>query len=99
MGMGGDWKEMFQAACDGDLELLRFHVDNGVDVNYVHPEYLSTPLVACILAGQPDAALFLLDRGASPTAMSELDGLTPLQAAEGAHVTSVSERLRRLGAT
>lgn len=95
--MGGDWKEMFQASCDGDIELLRFHVGNGVDVNYVHPEYLSTPLVACILAGRADSALFLLDSGADPAALSELDGLTPLQAAHSIGLTPVLERLDAMG--
>ena len=95
--MGGDWKEMFQAACAGDIELLRFHVCNGVDVNYVHPEYLSTPLVACVLAGQVDSALYLLDSGADPSALSELDGLTPLQAADTIGLTPVLERLDAMG--
>lgn len=95
--MGGDWKEMFQAACDGDMELLRFHVSNGVDVNYIHPEYLSTPLVACILAGQEDAAHFLLDRGADATRFSELDGMTPIEAARSCAMDSVCVRLERLG--
>jgi len=33
---GGDWKDMFAAACRGDVELVRFHVQAGVDVNYAH---------------------------------------------------------------
>ena len=36
---GGDWKDMFAAACRGDVELVRFHVEAGVDVNYAHPEF------------------------------------------------------------
>ena len=78
---GGNWKEMFNAACDGDLELVSYHVGRGVDVNYAHPEFLATPLVACILAGREAVALFLLDSGANPHLRSEFDGLTPVQAA------------------
>ena len=93
----GNWKEMFQAACDGDVALVQFHVDMGVDVNYAHPEFQETALVACILAHQTDVALFLLDRGADPRLVSEADGLTPMQAAKRAGLTAVIERLRELG--
>lgn len=42
---GGDWKELFNAGCEGDLALVEYHVKCGVDVNDAHPEFLSTPLV------------------------------------------------------
>ncbi len=95
---GGDWKELFQAACDGHIELLRYHVRNGVDVNYAHPEYLSTPLVGCILAQQAEAAMLLLDHGADPLLLSEFDALTPVQAARQAGLPEVEARLRAMGA-
>lgn len=78
---GGNWKELYQAARGGDLELVRYHVQMGVDVNYAHPEFLSTPLVAAILAGQQEVAQYLLDNGADPHLMSEFDEVTPVQAA------------------
>jgi ankyrin repeat protein len=78
---GGNWKELYYAARDGDLELVRFHVQMGVDVNYAHPEFLSTPLVAAILAGHQEIAQYLIDTGAQPDLLSELDGVTPLEAA------------------
>lgn len=93
---GGDWKEMFQAACDGDLGLVEHHVKAGVDINYAHPEFRSTPLVACILAGKAEVAHFLLDHGANPSMLSEFDGLTPLQAALQVKLSSVAARLRAL---
>ena len=95
---GGNWKELFHAACEGDMELVRYHVRNGVDLNYAHPEFLATPLVACILAGQEEAALFLLDSGANPHLLSEFDGLTPLQAASQQGLQRVEQRLRDMGA-
>jgi hypothetical protein len=33
----GDWKDMFLAACDGDVELVRCYVEKGVDVDYTPP--------------------------------------------------------------
>lgn len=93
---GGNWKEMFQAACDGDRELVEFHLRTGVDVNYAHPEFMSTPLVACILAGQSDMALLLLDHGADPTLHSLFDGMTPLEAAAAQRMPDVEARLQEL---
>lgn len=94
---GGDWKEMYQAGCEGDLALVEYHVRAGVDVNYAHPEFLSTPLVAAILAGQAEVALFLLAHGAIPDLPSEFDAATPMQAARRAGLTAVEERLSELG--
>jgi ankyrin repeat protein len=95
---GGNWKEMFDAACEGDLQLLAYHVDSGIDVNYAHPEYLATPLVACILARREAAALYLLSHGADPHLLSESDGCTPAQAAQQAGLVTVQRRLHELGA-
>lgn len=95
---GGNWKEMFNAACAGDLELVRYHVQAGTDVNYAHPEFLSTPLVASILARQEAVALYLLAQGANPHLHSEFDGLTPQQAAQRVGLGAVVQRLQALGA-
>ncbi len=95
---GGNWKEMFAAACEGDLELVAYHVRNGVDINYAHPEFLSTPLVACILAKQEAIALFLLERGANPLLFSEVDGVRPIQAAVQVGLKNVEDKLLELGA-
>ena len=95
---GGDWKELFFAACDGDLDLVRYHTRNGVDLDYAHPEFFGTPLVACILAKQEEIALFLLESGADPHLLSEFDGVTPLQAVRRAGLPAVERRLISLGA-
>jgi ankyrin repeat protein len=95
---GGNWKEMFNAACEGEIALVEYHVKAGVDVNYAHPEFLSTPLVAAILAKQERVALFLLANGANPHLPSEFDGLTPVQAARKSALPVVEARLLELGA-
>jgi uncharacterized protein len=95
---GGNWKEMFAAACEGDVELVAYYVKNGVDINYAHPEFLSTPLVASILARQETIALFLLSQGANPLLFSEFDGLRPIQAAVQVGLKNVEARLLELGA-
>jgi ankyrin repeat protein len=94
---GGNWKELFNAGCEGDLALVEYHVKAGVDINYAHPEFLSTPLVAAILAGQEEVALYLLAHGAMPNLPSEFDGVTPMQAARKAGLRVVEDRLCALG--
>ena len=78
---GGNWKEMYLAAERGDLELVAYHVQMGVDVDYAHPEFMSTALVASILGGHKEVAQYLVDNGASPDLVSEFDGITPVEAA------------------
>jgi uncharacterized protein len=95
---GGNWKEMFNAACEGDLALVEYHVKAGVDLNYAHPEFLATPLVASILAGQQAVAMLLLENGANPHLLSEFDGVTPVQAARRVGLAEVEARLIALGA-
>ncbi|MCP5272787.1 MAG: ankyrin repeat domain-containing protein [Burkholderiaceae bacterium] len=99
MSSGGNWKELFNAAVAGDLDLVRYHVQHGVDIDYAHPEFLSTPLVACILAGQEAAAHLLLDSGAQVDLASEFDGMNPLQAARHAGLAGLEARLQAMGAT
>lgn len=92
---GGDWKDLYAAASAGDLELVRFHLRGGIDPSYVHPEYQCTVLVAAIVNGHEDVALALLDAGADPDQLSELDDLTPAQAARRHRLRRVEERLSR----
>lgn len=93
----GNWKELFDAACAGDLDLVRYHLGAGVDVNYIHPEYSGTVLVAALLSRQEAVAHSLLDHGAQPDQFSALDGLRPLQAARQAGLVTVVQRLSDLG--
>ena len=95
---GGNWKEMFAAAEEGDLGLVKYHVSRGVDINYAHPEFLSTPLVAALLARQEQVASFLLDAGANPSLHSEFDDMTPVQAARRVGLSLLEAKLIRLGA-
>lgn len=72
---------MFYAAEAGDLSLLRYHLVAQVDPNSQHPEYMCSPLVACILAGQYDAAALFLQYGAAPQLRSEGEAMTRLRTA------------------
>lgn len=92
---GGDWKDLYAAASSGDVELVRFHLRGGVDPSHVHPEYQCTVLVAAIVNGHEDVAHVLLDAGADPEQLSELDDLTPAQAARRHRMARLEDRLSR----
>ncbi|QKO20917.1 ankyrin repeat domain-containing protein [Rhodoferax sp. BAB1] len=94
----GDWKQLYAAAQSGDLLLVRYHISAGVNPNYQHPEVLCTPLVASLIQGHDDVALYLLEQGADPQLRSEFDDLTPLQAARQYGRVALLPRLLALGA-
>lgn len=94
----GDWKDLYQAALVGDLALVQYHIGEGVNPNYQHPEILCTPLVASLIHGHREIARYLLAHGADPSLVSEFDGLTPLQAARKHGREEFVELLCGLGA-
>lgn len=95
----GDWKDLYDAAVQGDLVRVRYQLGAGVDPNYQHPEVQCTPLVASLVHGHDAVAQALLALGADPLLRSEFDGLTPLQAARLHGRTELEALLRARGAT
>ncbi|WII72358.1 ankyrin repeat domain-containing protein [Bdellovibrio sp. 22V] len=93
----GDWKELYSAALSGNMELVRYHIENDVNPNYQHPEILATPLVAAITAGHTDIALYLLENKADPRLQSFFDEMTPLEAAIKYKNEVVLAHLQKLG--
>lgn len=80
--MGGDWKEMFHAAQRGDLELVKYHIKSGIDLNYQHPEYLTSVLIEAAGLGQTEVVKYLLEQGADARAKAVMGGETALDAAK-----------------
>jgi len=63
----GDWKDMFLGVQNNDLELVQYYIRIGVDINYQHPEFMTSPLLEIILYFRPEMTTMLLQNGASPT--------------------------------
>ncbi|MFM2400252.1 MAG: hypothetical protein RL341_2409 [Pseudomonadota bacterium] len=79
---GGDWKRLYQAVDAGDFVLVRYYMKEGMDPNFQHAEVLRTLLVTSLINGTSDITHYLLAHGADPNLVSELDNLSPLQAAK-----------------
>ncbi|MFK7907083.1 MAG: SDR family NAD(P)-dependent oxidoreductase [Chitinophagales bacterium] len=82
MPSGGNWKEMVHACETGDIALVKYHLQTGIDPNYQHPEFLTSPLIESLRFGQTAIAKLLLENGANPSAVEGFDGDTPLSLAK-----------------
>lgn len=78
MAAGGNWKEMFHAAEQGDVELVHYHLKMGVDPNYQHPEYMTAALLEAIRKGHLEIAELLLQNGAKPDIVKDFGTETPM---------------------
>ena len=78
---GGNWKDLFKAAAEGNEELVGYHLRMGVDPNYQHPEYFSAPLFEAIRFGQTKVVALLLKSGALPNVREDYSGILPIELA------------------
>ena len=78
---GGNWKGMFKAVQDGDVELVKYYMRVGIDPNYQHPEFMASALVESIRFNHLDISMVLLENGADPAIKEILGGDTPLSVA------------------
>lgn len=77
----GDWKDLLRAVFNNDPELVKYHIQNGVDPNYQHPELLTTPLIEAVKLGNIEIAHYLVQNGADPNLKAIFDNKTPLEIA------------------
>lgn len=78
----GDWKDLLDAAQRGDLDLVRYHINQGVNPNYQHPELLTTPLIESVEFEQIEVAKFLLENGADASIPAGFSTETALKVAK-----------------
>ena len=79
---GGDWIETYTACQKGDLELVKYHIENGIDLNYMHPEILTTFLMESIRSGHLSITEYLLENGANIMIKDYWTGETAISIAE-----------------
>lgn len=79
---GGDWKAMFRAIQENDLELVKYYLKIGVDPNYQHPEFLALPLAESIRYSNFEITELLLSHGASSAIIEEESGISVFEIAK-----------------
>lgn len=79
---GGDWKAMFKAVQENDIELVKFYLKLGIDTNYQHPEFMALPLSESIRYNNLEIAELLLKNGANPLIIELESGITSMELAE-----------------
>ncbi len=80
--MGGDWKDMFRGVEINDFDLVRYHIANGIDLNYQHPEFLTSALIECINRNHLEMMKLLLENGALPDLEEVFSNKSPLNIAK-----------------
>jgi len=78
----GDWKELYISAQNGNLDLVKYHIQTGVDPNYQHPEFMTTPLIVSIENRHFEIAEYLLKNGSDPKMKEVFGNHTPLSMAK-----------------
>nr|WP_315153377.1 ankyrin repeat domain-containing protein [uncultured Flavobacterium sp.] len=76
--MGGDWKDMFQGVKNNDLDLVKYYLKIGVDLNYQHPEYFTSVLVESIRMNNLEMMILLLQNGALPDVKEVYSNKVPI---------------------
>lgn len=79
---GGDWKAMFKAIQQNDLELVKFYLKSGIDPNYQHPEFMALPIAESIRYNNLEITKLLLENGASLSTIEIESGVTALETAK-----------------
>lgn len=76
----GDWKNFYKACIIGELATVKYYVKEKIDIDYQHPEISRTALVAAIIEGQHEVAIYIIKQGANIRLISCADGLNALEA-------------------
>ena len=78
----GDFKQLLYAARDGDLESVQYWTRRGANLNFLHAEFLFTPLHISIRNRHLNVARWLLENGADPLLTEGYSDDTPLSIAQ-----------------
>jgi uncharacterized protein len=80
--MGGDWKEMFRGVEENDFDLVRYYISTGIDLNYQHPEFLTSALIESINRNHLEMMVFLIENGAKPDVKEAFSFKSPMTIAK-----------------
>ena len=79
----------------GDIDLVRYHIHEGVNLNYEHPEYMTTPLMEGVVRSNYNIVELLLQSGADPTIRTGWDDKSPLDVAIASKNEKIIELIKK----
>lgn len=85
---------MFAACQSGNIDLVKYHIETGVDPNYTHPEFLTTALMESVRCNRLEIVKYLLVNGADPNIKDEWTSETAISIAEAMKDEVLIEMLR-----
>jgi uncharacterized protein len=94
----GDWKAMMEGVVRNDLELVHAYIRSGIDINFQHPEFLTSALMEAIRCGHYDMLKLLLVHGADPNQPDTFTGELPWQQAKRLQQADMIAALEQAGA-
>ena len=92
---GGDWKDAFYAVQKGDTALVKYHISQGIDLDFQHMEAFSTLLLESIEYNRLEIAALLLENGADPQKAEGYGGVTPLKLAKQKRNKAMTRLLKK----
>jgi uncharacterized protein len=79
--MNGDWKALYSAVQSNNFNMVKLYVGLGCDVNFQHPEIMTTVLIEACRQKNFEISKYLLENNADPTIEEDFGGETPLSVA------------------
>ncbi len=89
----GDWKDMFRGVQSNDFELVKYYIRMGIDLNYQHPEFLTSPLIEAIRDKNLAMMTLLLENGALADTCEVASEKSPMTIAKELGNQEVIEKL------
>jgi uncharacterized protein len=78
----GDWKQLIAGVQSNDVKKVKFYISEKIDLDFQHPEFMSSALIESIRLGHYEIAKLLLENGASATLKEAYSNLSPLSVAK-----------------
>ncbi|MFK7951578.1 MAG: ankyrin repeat domain-containing protein [Ekhidna sp.] len=68
----GDLKGFIDSVMKEDINGVAYYISIGMDVNFLHPEIMTNPLIEATKMGNLEIAKLLLENGADPEIVSQI---------------------------
>lgn len=79
---GGNWKEMFLGVETNNFDLVRYYISKGIDLNFQHPEFLTSALIENINRNHLEMMVYLFDSGVLPEVKEAFSNKSPMTIAK-----------------